>query len=39
AGLFCGMHHRAAFKHFHLLAVELYFNHIFSFKPSLQRDL
>ena len=40
--LFSRMHYRAAFEHFHLLAVEFYFNHIFLFqslKPAPQRHL
>ena len=42
AGFFSSVHHCAAIRHFHLLAVEFYFNHIFfflPFKPARRRGL
>ena len=33
-GFFSRMHDRAAFEHVYLQAVELYFNHIFSFRDQ-----
>ena len=38
ARFFSGMHHRAAFEHFNFLAVEFYFNHMFSFRRSSLRS-